>query len=67
MRVSLFSQATRDRMRGKGQVRFRSNIRKSFSTEREVKHWNRFLGEAVESPSLEVLKRQVDVALRDMV
>jgi len=42
-------------------------IRKNYFTKRVVKHWNRLLREAVESPSLEVLKRRVDVALRDVV
>ena len=30
-------------------------------------HWNRLLGGAVKSPSLEVFKSRVDVALRDTV
>ncbi|PKU39950.1 hypothetical protein llap_9746 [Limosa lapponica baueri] len=57
--VGLFSQARSDRTRGNGlklhEGKFRLDIRKIFFTER------------VESPSLEVFKRQVDKVLRDMV
>jgi len=32
-----------------------------------VRQWHRLPGEVMESPSLEVFKKHVDVALRDMV
>ena len=43
------------------------DIRKNFFIERLIKHWNMLSKEAVESLSLEVFKKCVDMALQDIV
>jgi len=49
------------------QGRFRLDIRKKFFTERVGRHWNRLPQAMVESPSLEVFKKRVDMELGEMV
>ena len=43
------------------------DIRKNFFPDRAVRHWPRLSRAVVESPSLERLRKCVDVALEDTV
>lgn len=44
------------------QRKFRFDIRKNLFTGKVVRHWNKMSRVMVESPSLEVFKKHVDVA-----
>jgi len=49
------------------QGRFGLGVRKNFFTERVIKNCSRLPRKAVESPSLEIFRRYVDVELQDVI
>ncbi|RMB99768.1 hypothetical protein DUI87_23770 [Hirundo rustica rustica] len=69
--VGFFHRAATDRTRGHSlklrQGRYRLDIRKKFFTERIIKRWNCLPREVVESPSLDVFKKRLDMALSAIV
>jgi len=69
--VGLFSQVTSGRMKSNGlklhQGTLRLDFRKNVFTEGVVRHWKRLPREVVDSPSVELFKKHVDMALQDMV
>lgn len=72
LEVCLFCHVLSERMRGNDHnffhEMFRLDIRKRKKiTERVVRHWNKLSREVVESVSLELIKRHLDVALEDLV
>ena len=67
----LFAQSDNDRTRGNGfklkEGRFRLEVRRTFFTQRVVRHWHRLPREAVDAPSLEVFKARLDEALSNLI
>jgi len=67
----LFTRVCSDRTRGNGSKlkdgRFRLDIGKKFFTMRVVKHWHSLPREAVDVPSLAVLKARLDGAVSNLV
>ena len=66
-RERLFTRVGSDRTRGNGLKlrwgRFTLDIRRTFFTQRVVKHWKRLPKEVVDAPSLEAFKARLDVAV----
>lgn len=67
----LFSVVSSNRERGNGhKLKYRKihlNIRKNFFTLRMIKHWNQLSREVMESPSLEITKTRLDIALSNLL
>ena len=68
---SFISRVTSNGTNGNGlnlhKGRVSLDIRRHFFSERVAMHWNGLLREVVESPSLEVFRKHLDVVVRDTV
>jgi len=68
--TGLFTRACSNRTRGNSfklnECRFKLDIRKKFFTLRVMRHWHRLPREAVDAPSLAVLKARLDGALSNL-
>ena len=71
MQPGSFSALLSDRTRGNGHKmkhgRFPLNIRKHFFTVRVTKHWHRLPRKVVVSPSLEILKKHLDMVMSNQL
>ena len=69
--AGLLSRVTSGSTRGNGlklyQRRVSLYLRKNLFTEKVVRHWNRLPRELMESPSLDLFKKSVEITLQDMV
>ena len=70
-REQLFTRVDSDRTSGNGfklrQRSLRLDIRRKFSTQKVVTHWNSLLKEVVDAPCLEAFKARLNVALGSLV
>ena len=67
----LFPVACSDRTRSNGlkfeQRKFHTNMQNNFFMVRVMEHWNRLLGDVVESPSMEIFKTHMEAYLRNLL